>query len=85
MKRSGEGNAEEGATAKKTVKNPAKGTAQKSTQPISISSFPAKMAAAIERKRRKEKLSRTDYFIRLALKDLFKPDKAKPEGSDGVA
>ncbi len=56
-------------------------------KPIVIPSFPAKMAAAIERKRRQEKLSRTDYFTRLALKDLFKHDpqpKQPPNPSDGA-
>ena len=64
--------------SKTSVKKP-KAVSPATAQPITIASFPAKMAAAIERKRRREKLSRTDYFIRLALKDLLNHDRNQPQ------
>ena len=77
MKRSSEETAKakqpKGISSKGALKE---SSPKNSSEPIVIPSFPAKVAAAIERKRRLEKLSRTDYFIRLALKDLFKPDDA---------
>jgi len=86
VKRSGESNAKGGKpTAQGGKSSPASAKPKVKAQ-ITI---PAKMAAAIERKLRQEKLSRTDYFIRLALKDLFDHDpqakpKQPPESSDGA-
>ena len=81
MKRSGEENIKKEGAA---PKGPPDQIKKPSRKPISLSSFPTKVAAAIERKLRREKLSRTDYFIRLALKDLFNQDGTKPENRDGA-
>lgn len=85
MKRSGESNAK-GEKPRAQAGKPSPASAQKPKVKAQIT-IPAKMAAAIERKLRQEKLTRTDYFIRLALKDLFEHDpKAKrpPKPSDGA-